>query len=64
MLADRLVSVMTPFGRSGHVATPFVKVSAVAVPKFVAVPTTLVTVGLLPLGLAEAPAKVRLCEPV
>ena len=35
------------------VATPFVNVIAVAVPKFTAVPDELVTVGLVPFGLAK-----------
>ena len=54
---------MTPLEVPETVATPLVKLREVAVPKFVAVPDELVTVGLLPLGLAEAPANVRLCEP-
>ena len=45
-------------------ATPEVKVIGVAVPKATAVPEALVTVGALPPGLAEAPEKVRLLEPV
>ncbi len=55
---------MTPLDVPETVATPFVKVMAVAVPKFVAVPDELVTVGVLSSGLADAPPKVRLCEPV
>ena len=46
------------------VATPAVNVIAVAVPKLVAVPELLATVGVVPLGLAEAPEKVRFLAPV
>jgi hypothetical protein len=45
------------------VDTPFVKVRFSAVPKFVAVPVVLVTVGLLE-PIEAAPLKVRLCAPV
>ena len=45
-------------------ATPAVKVSAVAVPKAIAVPELLATVGAVPLGLAEAPEKTSEWEPV
>ena len=46
------------------VATPAVKVSAVALPKATAVPALLTTVGLVPPGLAAAPEKTSECEPV
>ena len=39
------------------------KLIAVAVPKAVAVPELLATVGAVPPGLAVAPEKVRLLEP-
>jgi hypothetical protein len=42
------------------VATPAVKLIAVAEPKATAVPELLDTVGFVPLGLAAAPEKVRL----
>jgi hypothetical protein len=45
------------------VATPAVKVSAVALPKATAVPEPLETVGALFAGLAEAPEKISECEP-
>ena len=45
-------------------ATPEVKVIAVELPKAMAVPEALATVGALPPGLAEAPEKVRFLEPV
>jgi hypothetical protein len=40
-------------------ATPAVKLIAVVLPKLVAVPELLATVGVFPLGLAEAPETVR-----
>ncbi len=43
-------------------ATPFVNVIAVAVPKLVAVPLVLVTFGVK-VPIAVAPEKVRLWEP-
>ena len=55
---------MTPFLVPEMLATPELKVIGVAVPKATAVPEALVTVGALPAGLAKAPEKVRLLEPV
>ena len=55
---------MTPLFAPVTVATPLVKVMAVDEAKLVAVPVALVTVGLVLLGLALAPPKVRLCDPV
>jgi hypothetical protein len=46
------------------VATPEVKVIAVVEPKAIAVPELLTTVGAVLPGLAEAPEKTRLWEPV
>ena len=54
---------MTPLFAPVTVATPLVKVMAVAVPKLVAVPVALETVGLW-VPMALAPPKVRLCDPV
>ena len=45
-------------------ATPEVKVSAVLLPKATLLPELLATVGAVPPGLAEAPEKTRLWEPV
>ncbi len=59
-----LLSFITPFFVDVTVATPAVKLIAVAVPKGTAVPLLLATVGAAPLGLAVAPAKVRLWAPV
>jgi len=55
---------MEPFVELEALATPALKVIDVAVPKGVATPALLVTVGPSPAGPAEAPEKVRLCEPV
>ena len=53
---------MTPFAEPETVATPPVKVIAVAVPKVVAVPALFVTVGLND-PTVPAPEKLRLYEP-
>jgi hypothetical protein len=45
-------------------AIPALNAIAVALPKAMAVPVLLVTVGSVPLGLAVAPEKVTLWEPV
>jgi hypothetical protein len=58
------LSFITPFLVVETVATPLVKVIAVAVPKLVAVPELLETVAKAPLGLADAPLKVRFLAPV
>src|SRR4051794_13585588 len=55
---------MTPLFDPVTLATPLVKLIAVAVPKLVAVPELFVTVGCVPLGASAAPPKVRLWEPV
>jgi hypothetical protein len=55
---------MKPFFEEAGVATPELKVSAVVLPKLIAVPALLTTVGRAPLGLAEAPEKVTFFEPV
>ena len=54
---------MAPFEELETVATPFVKVIAVAVPKAIAEPPAFVTVGLFE-PTVEAPEKVRFFEPV
>ena len=53
-----------PFLVEVAVATPEVKVIAVALPKLIAVPELSAIVGRAPLGLAEAPEKVRFLAPV
>jgi hypothetical protein len=58
-----LFSFVKPFLDEAGVATPEVKLSAVAVPKLIAVPALLTTVGMVPLGLAVAPAKVMFLAP-
>ena len=55
---------MTPLLEPLTVACPLVKVMAVDEAKLTAVPAELLTVGLVPLGLALAPLKVRVCDPV
>ena len=55
---------MTPLLAPETLATPALKLIAVAVPKAVAVPLALETVGAVALGLLAAPPKVRLWEPV
>ena len=57
-------SFIAPFFEPVTVATPAVNLIEVDLPKAVAEPELLLTVGALPPGLAEAPLKVRLCEPV
>jgi hypothetical protein len=58
-------SVITPLLLPETVATPLVKVIAVAVPKFTAVPELFVTVGWVTgLGEADAPEKVSDLLPV
>jgi hypothetical protein len=64
LAAPALKALRTPFLAVATVATPAVKVSAVALPKATAVPELLATVGALPAGLDEAPLKTRLWEPV
>ena len=55
---------ISPFSEPEVVATPALNTIEVTVPKATAVPAELALVGALPLGLAEAPEKVRLLEPV
>jgi hypothetical protein len=55
---------MTPLLEPETVATPLEKEMAVDEAKLTAVPEALVTVGVVLLGLALAPPKVRFCDPV
>ena len=64
VVAPLRYSRITPFLEEETEATPELKLIAVAEPKATAVPELLTTVGLVPPGLAEAPEKMRLCEPV
>ena len=59
-----LTRVIAPFLPAETVATPSLKLIAVAVPKLVAVPEELVTVAWAPEGLSATGPKVRLWEPV
>jgi hypothetical protein len=59
-----LYNAITPLLPDDTVATPFVKVIVVAVPKLTALPVLLVTVGALPLSDDEAPVKVIDLSPV
>jgi hypothetical protein len=59
-----LFSFIAPLLDPETVAMPAAKVRAVALPKLIAVPELLTTVGALPAGLELAPEKVRLWEPV
>jgi hypothetical protein len=56
-------SLVSPFLLEETAATPLVKVSAVGLPKAVAVPAAETTVGFVPLGLGSAPEKVMFLDP-
>jgi len=62
--APDLAAFSTPFFAEATVATPEVKVSAVAVPMLTTVPAELTTVAAVPPGLSSGPVKVMLWEPV
>ncbi len=59
-----LTRVIAPFLPELTVATPSLKLIAVAVPKLVCVPVELVTVAWAPEGLSATGPKVRLWAPV
>jgi hypothetical protein len=64
MLADSaLLSFITPFFEDETLATPEVKLSAVATPKAVAVPALLTTVGGLALGLVRGAGEGEIVRP-
>ena len=62
--ACALYRVITPLLGPVTLATPFKKLIVVVLPKLIADPKELVTVGCVPLGLVLAPPNVRLFNPV